>query len=93
MSDKYVNPKHYNRCKIQPVEYCFQNDLPGWAWSVVKYITRAGHKDYDGDDVASEVHDLRKAQRFIQMQINWLERQDPLDDGNDTSDQKGNKDA
>ena len=39
----------------------------------IKYVMRAGYKDYQGQDSQqSEITDLKKAARYIEMRINLL---------------------
>ena len=44
-SDIQIGGDHYRRFKIQPSEYCYQNNLNTCAANIVKYATRAGFKD------------------------------------------------
>lgn len=62
-----IQPNHYTRLNPQP-----KNVIRDWGLnfnlgSAVKYISRAGHKD----DI---IQDLKKAQEFIQFEIDYLER-------------------
>lgn len=72
-------PNHYARFAIEPVEFSMRNDLAFWAGNVIKYVVRAGFKTYEGMDAQqSEITDLKKARRYIDMRINQLEGKDPL---------------
>lgn len=61
-----INPKHYNRLNPQPKDVIRAWGLNFNLGSAVKYISRAGHKD----DI---VQDLKKAQEFIQFEIDAIE--------------------
>ena len=61
-----INPEHYNRLNPQPKDVIRAWGLNFNLGSAVKYISRAGHKD----DI---VQDLKKAQEFIQFEINAIE--------------------
>jgi hypothetical protein len=51
-----------------------------WRGNVIKYVSRAGSKLYDGQDkVQSEITDLKKAMRYCEMRINLLEGKQPND--------------
>lgn len=73
MSDHFktqVGGDHYLKCGIQPVEYCFANNLPFAEGSVVKYVTR--WRDKGG------INDLEKAIHFLQLIIGNERRKDVL---------------
>lgn len=61
-----INPEHYNRLNPQPKDVIRAWGLNFNLGSAVKYISRAGHKD----DI---VQDLKKAQEFIQFEIDVIE--------------------
>jgi len=53
-----------------------QNNLPFYKGSVIKYVSRAGHKLYPNMDIIqSELMDLEKAIRFCQIRIEQIEAQ------------------
>jgi hypothetical protein len=56
-----TNPGHYTRYTIQPMEFIQANNLPFWLGNVIKYALR-----YDAKD---GVQDLKKARRYLDMQI------------------------
>ena len=70
--DPIVQPSHYERYKIEPINFIMLNDLSFWVGNVVKYVVRAGYKE--GVD---EVTDLLKARRYIDMRLNQLEEKNP----------------
>ena len=74
-----TKPAHYTRWKIEPVEFLLKNDVPGHIFNIVKYVMRAGYKLYPNQDaVQSEITDLKKAARYIEMRINLLEGKEVL---------------
>lgn len=66
-----IHPAHYAQYKIEPITFIMENDLPYWMGNVIKYVLRASAKN--------GTEDLRKAIRYIEMQIQLLEggRADP----------------
>ena len=70
--DPIVQPSHYERYKIEPINFIMLNDLSFWIGNIVKYVVRAGYKE--GVD---EVTDLLKARRYIDMRLNQLEGKNP----------------
>lgn len=66
MKNDAINPEHYNRLNPQPKDVIREWGLNFNLGSAVKYISRAGHKD----DI---VQDLKKAQEFIQFEIDAIE--------------------
>ena len=76
--DQVKNPSHYTRWAIEPIVYIMQNNFEFWRGNVVKYVSRAGSKIYDGQDATqSEITDLNKAIRYCEMRINQLEGKEP----------------
>jgi hypothetical protein len=74
-----TKPSHYTRWAIEPIEFLFRNRVEGHIFNIVKYSMRAGHKLYPGmDAVQSEIVDLKKAARYIEMRINLLEGREVL---------------
>lgn len=67
-----VQPSHYERYEIEPINFIMINDLPFYAGNVIKYVTRAGYKEG-----VSEERDLQKARRYIDMRLNQLEGKNP----------------
>jgi len=70
-----IRPSHYERWKaIEPICFIMLNHVEFWRGNVVKYVMRAGGKDYDGLTAKdSEIRDLEKAIRYCQMRINQIE--------------------
>jgi hypothetical protein len=74
-----TKPPHYIRWVIEPIEFLYRNRVEGHIFNIVKYSMRAGHKLYPGmDAVQSEIVDLKKAARNIEMRINLLEGKEVL---------------
>ena len=72
-----TQPEHYAKWPIQPSAYILANDMEFWRGNVIKYVSRAGSKTYDGlDQVQSEITDLKKAMRYCEMRINHLRGKD-----------------
>ena len=67
-----VQPSHYERYEIEPINFIMINNLPFYAGNVVKYVLRAGYKEG-----VSEERDLQKAKRYIDMRLNQLEGKNP----------------
>lgn len=66
--DDVVNhPSHYNRGKIEVIDFIEDQGLDFATGSAVKYLVRAGHKD-----PATEEQDLRKAIWLIERRISNL---------------------
>ena len=76
-----VRPAHYERWEaIEPICFIMLNHVEFWRGNVVKYVMRAGAKDYDGMNAKdSEIQDLQKAMRYCQMRINQIEGKQPND--------------
>lgn len=59
-----VNPEHYSRYAIQPIEFILRNNLPFDIGNVIKYALRYDEKD--------GIQDLEKAIRNLQFRIALL---------------------
>ena len=67
------NPDHYAQQAIQPAEYIMQNEMEWWRGNTIKYVSRAGFKVKEGATAEeSEIEDLIKARRMIEMRLNQL---------------------
>lgn len=74
------SPDHYSKWAIEPIIFIMSNDLSFWAGNVIKYTVRAGSKHYVGmTSDESEITDLKKARRYIDMRLNQLEGR-PIND-------------
>jgi hypothetical protein len=58
---------HYSKLEIQPLDYIMANNLDFCAGNVVKYVTRAPHKD-------NELQDWEKAKHYCELRIAQLRR-------------------
>jgi hypothetical protein len=58
------SPSHYQRGKVQVWDFISDQNLDFLCGNVVKYVCRAGHKDYE-----SELDDLLKAKAYIEKKI------------------------
>jgi hypothetical protein len=68
------SPDHYAKWSIEPITFIMGNGLSFWAGNVIKYTVRAGSKHYVGmTSDESEITDLKKARRYIDMRLNQLE--------------------
>ncbi len=74
MKPDLVNkPAHYAKWVIEPITFIMRNGFEFWRGNVVKYVSRAGYKLYEGQDaVQSEITDLKKVMRYAEMRINQL---------------------
>ena len=50
-----VDGNHYKGLKIQPIEFCYHNDIPAIEASVIKYVVR--HRNKNGKlDIKKAIH-------------------------------------
>ena len=66
--DPVVRPSYYTQYAIEPIEFIIRNELNFPIGNIIKYLMRAGHKPGN-----SEIQDLRKAARYLEMYISHLE--------------------
>jgi len=72
-ADVVITPEHYTQYAVEPIEFIMINDMDFWRGNVIKYVSRAGAKLYNGqDETQSEITDLHKAIRYCEMRINML---------------------
>lgn len=64
-ADMVVLPHHYARFKIEPVRFICENKLDFFQANIVKYILRS--------DAKNGLEDLRKAQRYLAMYIEFTQ--------------------
>ena len=72
--DPVSSPSHYAGYVIEPIEYIMRNRMEFWRGNIVKYASRAGHKQYDGltcDE--SEIRDLEKIIQYAKFRIAHIE--------------------
>ena len=70
-----INPKHYSRYKIQPIQFIIGNEIPYCEANVIKYLCRwrTKHKDMEG-----KLEDLKKAKQYIDILIKENTHVNPL---------------
>jgi hypothetical protein len=69
-----VNPGHYTRFSTQPIDYIAETLGPHFiVANVIKYIMRY--------DAKNGIEDVKKAKRYCEFLINYLEGRKPSDDG------------
>ena len=61
--NKQVGGDHYKRFIIQPVEFCYHNEIPYLEATAIKYLCR--WRDKGG------LQDLQKAKHFIDILIDF----------------------
>lgn len=62
-TDTMVGGSHYSKLAIQPVEFCYKNNIPYLEGSAIKYICR--HRDKNGAE------DIKKALHFLQILLEY----------------------
>lgn len=65
MADMVTLPGHYARFKIEPIRFICENNLNFFQGNIVKYILRF--------DAKNGLEDLRKARRYLDMFIKFVE--------------------
>jgi hypothetical protein len=63
--DNITLPNHYARFKIEPINFIGENKLDWFQGNVVKYTCR--------HDAKNGIEDLRKAIRYLEMYIEYLQ--------------------
>jgi len=76
--DQVNHPSHYNKGKIEVIEFLEDQKLNFHRANAVKYIARAGHKgvdEFSTDDktLQKQIEDLKKAVWYLQRDIHLLE--------------------
>lgn len=70
-TDPVNHPSHYTWSSIEPIDAIEAWQLPYHLGNVVKYVSRAGHKDK-----SKTLEDLRKANWYLSRYINNLEQEE-----------------
>lgn len=65
LGDNVTLPHHYARFKIEPIRFSIENNLNGFQFNIVKYILR--------HDAKNGIEDLKKARRYLEMFIKFME--------------------
>ena len=68
MHDPVSHPSHYTYGKIETIDYIEDKGLGFNLGNVVKYVSRAGHKD----DI---IQDLEKARWYLDREITRLKKE------------------
>ena len=68
-NDPVNNPAHYTYGKIEVIEYILDKELDFCLGNVIKYVSRAGHKN-------NALEDLQKAAKYLEFKINDLKNQE-----------------
>lgn len=68
MSQSVTHPKHYNKGKIEVIEFIEDQGLNYHCGQVIKYICRAGVKS-----TGNIVEDLSKARWYLERQIELIQ--------------------
>jgi len=70
------HPAHYNKGKIEVIDFVEDQQLDFHRATAVKYICRAGSKEDPGMTLEEkEIQDLEKAQWYIKRKIRLLRRE------------------
>lgn len=64
-NDPVNSPAHYTYGKIEVIDYILDKELDFCLGNVIKYVSRAGHKN-------NTIEDLQKAARYLEIKINEL---------------------
>lgn len=70
-TDPVNHPSHYTWSSIEPIDAIEAWQLPYHLGNVVKYVSRAGHKDK-----SKTLEDLKKANWYLSRYINNLEQEE-----------------
>lgn len=70
-NDPVNHPSHYTYSSIEPIDAIEAWQLPYHLGNVVKYVSRAGHKDK-----SKTLEDLRKASWYLSRYIEKLEQEE-----------------
>jgi len=61
--DTQIGGKHYNKMKIQPIEYSMENKMNPLQHTVIKYVSR--YQDKNGiEDLLKAIHSLELLIQF-----------------------------
>jgi hypothetical protein len=63
--DNVTLPDHYARFKIEPITFICENKLDFFQGNIVKYVCR--------HDAKNGIEDLKKAKRYLEMYIKYLQ--------------------
>lgn len=69
LDDPVNHPSHYTYGKIETIDFIEDKGLGFCLGNVVKYVTRAGHKN-------DALEDLKKARWYLDREISRLEKEE-----------------
>ena len=88
MSDTVNHPKHYTFGSIEVIDFIEDKELNFNLGNVVKYVARAGRKKVAGKSIENKaLEDLKKAQWYIQREIETREARLSFTKKEDSSDE------
>lgn len=61
MDTNPFDPSHYNRFRIEPKDFIYQNGLNWHQGNIIKYVCRYDHKN--------GLEDLKKAKKYLEFLI------------------------
>lgn len=67
-----INPSHYTRFKIQPIQFARENGLMFWQANVIKYVLRADAKN-GMEDIDKGIDFLMKERAYLAGDPNWMD--------------------
>lgn len=76
-ADAGSHPSHYAGFAIEPITFINANGIGFNRGNIIKYVTRAGRKG--GPE--KELEDLKKAQRYLNAEMECIERRKRVGDG------------
>ena len=77
--DQVNQPSHYTDNVVEPINLIMKNGMSFALGNAVKYLARAGKKQYQDMTIEeSKITDLKKAARYIAMEINLINGEDEL---------------
>jgi hypothetical protein len=86
MADVGNHPKHYNKGKIEVIDFIEDQQLDFHIATAVQYICRAGFKEEPGMSLEEkEIQDLEKALWYIKRKIRLLRRKQNVHSNNSTN--------
>lgn len=72
-SSTQVGGSHYKHFKIQPYQYCYENNLNNLQSEIISYVSRYPFKWKD--NVAKQIEDLEKAKHSIDLLIELIKNE------------------
>jgi len=72
-SSRQVGGTHYQHFKIQPYQFCYENNLNNLQSEVISYVARYPFKWKD--NVTKQIEDLEKAKHSIELLIELIKNE------------------